>query len=175
MNGSFSRMLSILAAVAICFASFSIANAQDDQMQQIKLTDAHVKGYIGASKQLAKITKKIEEGGDKPNPKLLSQLDAIAKKHGFKSYNELDIVIANISFVLSGFDDKGKFTDPSIVLKDELAQVKGDRSIKSKEKKKMIAEITEAMKATKPLKHKSNVALVKKHLEKLDAVLQPKQ
>lgn len=172
MNGTFKWILGLAAAAMMCFAPLAIAQAQEDQFVQVKLTDQQIKGYLAASKKLAAISEKIEAGGDKPDPKLLDELEAVAKANGFKSYDELDTVISNISFVLSGFDDKGNFTDPHDALKAELEQVKGDTSMKADEKAKMVKEIEEAMKTTPPLKYKENVALVKSHLKELDEILQ---
>lgn len=173
MNVSLKWLAGIMAAVALCFAAAGTASAQDEQIKQIELTEAQVKGYISAGKALAEVSEKIEAGGDKPDPKLLEKLEDIAKANGFKSYEELDLVISNVSLVLSGMDDKGNFTEPSELLKDELVQVKGDKSIKAKEKKEYIEEIEAAIKSTPKVEFKSNVALVKKHLKALDA-LRPK-
>jgi len=175
MKASINWMLGIAAALAMCFATLNIANAQDVQLQQIKLTETQIKGYLAASKPLAEVAEKIEAAGDKSDPKLLAQLEDIAKQHGFKSYDELDLVISNISFVLSGFDDKGGFTDPHAALKDELEQVKADKGMKADEKANAIAEIEEAIKTTPPLTHQENVTLVKKYLKELDDILQGQQ
>lgn len=172
MNGTINWILGLVAATMMCFAPIGAAQAQEDQFVQVKLTDQQVKGYLAASKKLAAISEKIEAGGDKPDPKLLDDLESVAKANGFKSYEELDTVISNISFVLSGFDDKGEFTDPHDALKSELEQVKGDTSMKADEKAKMVKEIEEAMKTTPPLQYKENVAVVKKHLKQLDEILQ---
>jgi recombination DNA repair RAD52 pathway protein len=173
MNVALNRLVGILAAIVLCFTATGIANAQDEQIKQIKLTEAQVKGYISAGKALAEVSEKIEAGGDKPDPKLLAQLEDIAKSNGFKSYEELDLVVSNVSLILSGMDDKGNFTEPSEVLKDELEQVKGDKTIKAKEKKEYTEEIEAAIKSTPKVQFMSNVALVKKYLKQLDA-LQPK-
>ena len=172
MNAAFNWMIGVIALVAVGLVPLAGARAQDEQLQQIKLTDAQVKGYLAASKRLGEVSEKLEAAGEKPDPKLLEELEAIAKANGFKSYDELDVVIANISFVLSGFDDKGEFSDPHEALKAELEQIKGDSSIKADEKAKMVEEIEEALKSTPPLQYKENIAVVKKHLKALDAVLQ---
>jgi hypothetical protein len=175
MKASLNLMFSLAATLALCFAPLSNASAQDVQLEQVKLTEAQVKGYLAASKPLAEIAEKLEAAGDNPDPKLTAELENIAKQNGFQSYDELDLVISNISFVLSGFDDKGEFTDPHIALKEELEQIKGDKSMKANEKSQAIAEIEEAIKATPPLQHKENVALIKKYLPQLDEVLQGQQ
>jgi hypothetical protein len=173
MNAVFNRLVGILAAAVLCFTVTGMANAQDEQIKQIKLTEAQVTGYLGAGKKLSEISQKIEQGGDNPDPKLLEQLETVAKANGFKSYEELDLVVSNISLILSGMDEKGNFTEPSEILKDELEQVKADQSIKGDEKKQYIEEIEAAIASTPKVQYESNVELVKKYLKQLDA-LQPK-
>ncbi|MCB1511011.1 MAG: hypothetical protein KDJ36_08910 [Hyphomicrobiaceae bacterium] len=174
MKDALNWIAGVATALAIAFASIAVAQAQSEEgsFEQIKLTEAQVKGYLAASKKLAAVSEKIEAAGDKPDPKLLAQLETIAKANGFKNYDELDNVISNISFVLSGFDDKGNFTDPHAALKSELEQVKADKSVKGEEKKKMIAEIEQSLKTTPELKFKENIEVVKKYLKDLDDVLQ---
>lgn len=181
MNAAFKSVLGVIAAAALCFAPFCFAQAKqakDESFKQIELTDAHVKGYIAASKELAKLAartqkaakgKKAKGSGDKPNPKLTAQVEAIAKKHGFASSEELDAVMANVSYMLRGFNSKGKFTEPSEALKAELKEIKAEKGIKAKEKAKMIEEIEDLLKGTPALEFKSNIAVVQKHLKELDA------
>jgi len=172
MNGAFKTVLGVVAALALSFSLLTTAHAQEEQFQQIKLTDAHMKGYIAANNDLSELAKKIEAAGDKPDPKLMDQLEALAKKYGFASYEELDTVIANVSYMLSGFDDKGNFTDPSAALATELEQAKADTSIKKEDKDKMIQEIEEALKATPKLKYTENIEVVKKYVGELDKLAQ---
>lgn len=172
MKEALNWVLGAAAAVVMSFALLAPAQSQESSFDQVKLTEAQVKGYLAASKKLAAVSEKIEAAGDKPDAKLLAELEGIAKANGFKDYDELDNVISNISFVLSGFDDKGQFTDPHAALKSELEQVKADTSVKGEEKKKMIAEIEEAIKTTPELKYKENIEIVKKYLKELDDLLQ---
>ncbi len=84
-----------------------------------------------------------------PTPALQTELDGIAKKHGFASFSELDDVAANISIVMAGLDAQtGEFTDPVDALKKELADVTADASIPERTRKQLIKELTEAIKTT---------------------------
>ena len=57
---------------------------------------------------------KLQEAGDTIAPALQTELDDIAKKHGFATFAELDDVAANISIVMAGLDSKlGEFTERS--------------------------------------------------------------
>ncbi len=174
MKNAYFGMLSFLALVVV--ASFgiqpAIAQTADDELQQIQLTEAYMTGYLSAAKRLGEIAEKIEASDNQADDKIRKELEELAKKNGFKSYEELELVIANISFILSGFDDKGKFTEPQLALKQELEEVKADKSLKPDAKEEMIAEITEALKSTPKMKYADNVQVVEKYLKELDQILQ---
>ncbi|MCB1521338.1 MAG: hypothetical protein KDJ37_12285 [Hyphomicrobiaceae bacterium] len=140
---------------------------------QIKLTEAQVKGFISAQKDLAAIAGKLQDAGDKPDPALEKELESIATKHGFKSFQELDDVAANVSIVMAGLDPQtGEFTDPQTALKKELADIKADESIPAEEKKQLVEELNEAIATTPPLEHNENIEVVKKHRAEIEAALQ---
>jgi hypothetical protein len=149
------------------------ASAQEYEFKQMKLSDKQVLGFIAAQKDLAAISDKLQAAGDKPDPKLQAELEAIAKKHGFASFEQLDDVAANISMVMAGLDPQtGAYTDPVEAIKKELEEVQADASIPEKDKNQMISEMQEALKTTPPLQHKENIELVKKHYKAIEKALQ---
>lgn len=151
-----------------------VADAQE--LKQIKLSDKQIEGYIAAQQEMNKITPPEAPAGkpdDKADAKIEAQFEAVAKKHGFASFAEMDDVAANISLVYSGIDpESGAFTDPISIIKKEITDIEGDAAIPAEDKKQMIAELNEAMKSTPPLKFPENVELVKKYRTRLDAVMQ---
>ena len=76
---------------------------QEAPLKQIALTEAQVASVLAATKEMDPVTEKIPDDG-KPDPKLTAQLDGIAKKNGFASYDDYNIVVDNINLVLGGFD-----------------------------------------------------------------------
>lgn len=169
------RPRALLALLALAFAALTAivppAAAQDQGSDhvQVKLTDAMVKGYVDAQKDLAAIAPKIKAAGDKPNAALDGELEGIAKKHGFQSFEELDDVAYTINLVMDGYDaNTGNFNEPKEQLAKDLASVKADKSIPAAEKKEMIADLEDAVQNTPPLQHKENIALVKKHREAIE-------
>ena len=175
------RVLHRLGGLAMSLAlSFVLASsaaiAQDtvaaEPIKQIKLTEEQVTSYISAQPDLAGISGKQQEAGDKPDPALQSELDGIAKKHGFANFSELDDVAANISIVMAGLDAQGVFTEPVDALKKELEDVKADASLPDEDKQRLVNELTEAIKTTPPLEHKENVDLVKAHRAEIEKALQ---
>lgn len=163
-----------LALTALAFA-LSPAAAQNQnnapqEIKQIKLSEKQVQSFIAAQGDLDAVTAKIK--GEKPDPKLVAELEAAAKKHGFANLQELDDVAANISMVMSGLDPKTKeFSQPPEAIKKEIAAVTADKSIPENEKKQIISELNMALKYAKPVQFQENVELVKKYYEKIEAAV----
>ncbi len=169
-------MQNVLRAAAVVFATLAFATApaaaqgNPPELVQIKLTEKQVQSFIAAQDDLNAVTAKIK--GEKPDPKLVAELEAAAKKHGFAGLEELDSVAANISLVMSGFDPKTKeFSQPPEALKKEIAAVTADKSIPEKEKKEILNELNAALKFTKPVQFPENVELIKKYYDKIDGAM----
>jgi hypothetical protein len=170
-------MMSIAPVGGAAFAQGAPA-AQEPagDFQQIKLTEAQVKGFVNAQKEIngiQGIAEKLQATQDKPDPALQKQLEDIAKKNGFKDFAELDDVAANVSIVLTGLDPQtGEYTDPVELIKKEMEEVKADKTIPEKDKKQTLDEMADALKNTPPLKYKENVALVKKYQKDIEKALE---
>jgi len=148
-------------------------DATEEPLKQIKLTETQVKSFIAAQPDLAAISGKLQEAGNKPNATLQAELDGIAKKHGFADFSELDDVAANISIVMAGLDtETGAFIEPVEALKKELEDVKADESIPADDKKQLVEELGEAIRMTPPLQHKENIDLIKAHREEIERALE---
>lgn len=166
-----ARSLTIFA-FGLAFA-LSPAAAQDNEFKQIKLTDKQIQGFIAAQKDLNDIADKLQDSSEQPDPKLQSELESIAKKHGFTNFEELDDVAANVSMVMAGIDpETGDYTDPVESIKKEIQEIKADSSIPDKEKKQMLEEMEEALKTTPALQYPQNVEVVKKYRAEIDKALQ---
>jgi hypothetical protein len=148
------------------------AGATDD-VKQIKLTEQQVQHFIAAQPDLAAIASKIQSAGDTPDPALQAVLEAIATKHGFGNFAELDDVAANISLVMAGFDPStGEFVDLVEALNKQRDDVEKDSSIPDKDKKQLLDELSEAISTTPKLQFKENVDIVKAHKAEIEKALQ---
>jgi len=132
------------------------------------LTEKQVEGVLAAAKEMDPITEKIPEDA-KPDPKITTQLDGIAKKNGFAGYDEYNDVVDNISLVLGGFDPATKkYVGPETVIKAQIAQVQADKKMPAKDKKEALAELNDALKSPPPaVENKGNIDLVTKYYDKL--------
>ena len=137
-------------------------------VKQIALTDKQIESALAATKEMDPVTAKIPQDA-KPDPKITAQLEAIAKKSGFASFEDYNNVVDNISLVLGGFDPATKkYVGSEAVLKAQLAQVQADKKMSAKDKKDAVAEINEAMKYPAPtIENKGNIDLVTKYYDKL--------
>jgi hypothetical protein len=146
------------------------APAQDQAppIKQIALTDKQVDGALAAAKEMDPITAKLSQDA-KPDPKIVAQLEGIAKKNGFASYDEYNNVVDNISLVLGGFDPQTKkYVGPEAVLKAQIAQVQADKKMSAKDKKDALADLNDALKSPPPaVENKGNIDLVTKSYDKL--------
>ena len=149
-------------------------SAAEEQFKQVELSDKMIQGFISAQKDMADLAQKNgAQQSDKPDPKIQSELEAIAKKHGFLSFVEFDDVAFNISMVMGGLDPQsGQFTDPITAIKKEIEEITADKTIPEKDKKQMLDELAEALKNTPPLKFPANVEVVKKFRAEIEKVLQ---
>ena len=175
------RFLAVPAALMFAFlltAFFgplglaSSASAQDGAaFQQVKLTDAQVKGYLKIADKLPDVFERLDKAEGSPDKKLQEEIKSLGRTGGFKSLEELENVVATISFVMSGMDEEGNFQEPSELLQAELKEIEADTELKAQEKKEMIASIKESIEGTPKLEHPSNVDVIKANLEALSALV----
>jgi hypothetical protein len=166
-------MLKIFRAAALALTAFAIAvapAAAQDGPKEIKLTEKQVQSYIAAQGDINAVTSQIK--GDKPDPKLLGQLEAAAKKHGFANLDELDAVSVSINLIFAGIDPKTKtFIQPAEQIKREIAEIQADKSIPENERKQALQELNSALKSVKPVQYPENIELVKKYYDKIEATM----
>ena len=179
----------LAAAIAIAFAGDALAQANQappnqtatapqqqstvKPVKQMALTDKQIEGVLAAQKDME------EKLPDNPTPdKIIAQLDGVARKNGFASYDEYTNVVGNISIVLAGFDPATKkYVGSDAVIKAQIAQVKADKDMSPSEKKEALADLNEALKApVPPIENKGNIDLVAKYYDKLaDALADDQQ
>lgn len=166
----FSKAVAAAGAALAIMLSGTVASAQE--IKQLQLTDKQIDSFIAAQKDFAPLASKLLEGGEKPDESLTSELEAVAKKHGFQSFAEYEDVGANISIVLEGLDRKsGVYTDPVDKMKNELKDIEADNSIPEEDKKLAIDDLKQEIAAAQPLQFKENIEVVKKHREAIEKLI----
>jgi hypothetical protein len=163
--------LGALFSALLALALFDPGGATAQELNQIKLTEKHIQGFMAASKDIAK----LYDGGnaDQPDPKVEAQAGAVAKKNGFASLAEYEDASMNIAMIMSGIDPQTKkFTEPPEQIKREIAALKADKSVPEAEKKEDLAQLEATLKNAKPIRFKENIALVLKYFDKLAPLMQ---
>src|SRR5262249_12333519 len=100
------------ASLAVVFSMFLAAAllhpgaTAAQEIKQIKLTEKHIQGFVGAAKDMAQLY--AGTNPDQPNPKVEAQAAAVAKKNGFASLDEYDNASMNISMIMAGIDPPNK-------------------------------------------------------------------
>ena len=175
----------LAASMAIVFGDSALAQTKQQQMapaqaappqetaiKQIALTEKQVQGALAAGPEIDAITEKLPENA-KPDPKINAQLEGVAKKNGFASYDEYNNVVDNISLVMAGFDPATKkYVGADAVIKAQVAEVQADKKMSAKDKKEALADLNEALKSpAQPIENKGNIDLVTKYYDKLAAAM----
>ena len=144
------------------------APPQPPGLKQMALTEKQIEGVLAAAKDMDAITAKLSENA-KPDPKIIAQLEDLAKKNGFASYDGYSNVVDNISLVLAGFDPTTKkYVGTETVIKAQITQVQADKKMSAKDKKEALADLNEALKSpAPPIENKGNIDLVTKYYDKL--------
>jgi hypothetical protein len=145
---------------------------QQPTLKQAALTDKQIESVLDAQKDMDAVTAKLPENAA-PDQKVMAQLDAVAKKHGFASYDDYNNVVDNISLVLGGFDPATKkYVGPEAVIKAQIAQVQADKKMAAKDKKEALDDLNQALKSPGPaVENKGNIDLVGKYYDKLVAAM----
>ena len=165
--------LGVLFSALLALALFDSGAIAAQEVNQIKLTEKHIQGFMAASKDMAKLYDGAN--ADQPDPKVEAQAAAVAKKNGFASLAEYEDASMNIAMIMSGIDPQTKkFTEPPEQIKKEIAALKADKSVPEAEKKEGLglAQLEAALKNAKPIQFKENIALVLKYFDKLAPIMQ---
>lgn len=172
----FGLAILIGLAAAMLLASPRSAAAQSalrPVIKQIALSDKMILSFINAQKEMSAVLGRIEGAtAEQLPPELQAELEAVAKRHGFRDFDEYDVVVDNISLVMAGIDATTRvFAEPSVAIRKEIAAVTADQSIPEQEKKQLLEELQESLKAVQPIEFPANIELVRKHYDRIDQAL----
>ena len=151
------------------------ATPPEENVKQIALTEAQIGNFIAAQKDINVIVAAAPQG-DQPDPKIMEQLDAAAKKYQFANYAEFDAVEENIGLVMSGIDpDTKKYVGPDAVIKKEITVIDSEK-LPDSDKKEQVDELqSELNSPADPIQFPGNIDLVLKNFDKLNAAMAPPQ
>lgn len=162
-------LLAALLVAALALMGPGAGNAQETK--QIRLTEKHVQDFMSTSVEMTKLFSGAN--GDKPDPAVDAEAEALVKKNGFASLAEFDDVSMNISMIMAGIDPQTKrFTEPPEQIRQQIAALKADKSIAEAQRKDELAQLEAALKSAKPITFKENVSVVVKYYDQLAELMQ---
>jgi hypothetical protein len=150
------------------------APAAPPALKQIALSDKQIQGVLDSGKEMDPLAAKLpQDPSAKPDPKVLAQLDTVAKKYGFAGFDEYNLVTDNISLVMGGFDPQTKkYVGPEAAIKAQIATIQADKKMPPKDKKAALADLNQALKSpSPPVENKGNIDLVTRYYDKLNEAM----
>jgi hypothetical protein len=171
--------MALVATVSLSALSQNVAaeetTSPDESVKQIALTETQIESFIAAEKEMAPIIAKAPQG-DQPDPKIMEQLEAVAKKYKFANYAEFDDVDENIGLVMSGIDpDTKKYVGPDAVIKKDIALIDSENLSANDKKRQLDEEQSKLKSLPEPVKFPANIDLVMKNYGKINAAMPPVQ
>ncbi len=164
------RTLALALAVVLLVG---IGASAQERVKQIKLTDKQLEAIIAAQgdKDFAASVQKLQ-GKPATDAAMVAELDAAARKHGFKDYGEYVDVFNTIGVVMNRIDPQTKsMIDTQAEIKKEIAEVAADKSIADEDKKLLLQDLDQSLKSLQPIEHPGNIDLVLKYYDKLKDAL----
>ena len=147
------------------------AEAADESgtLTQIELTDDEVSRYVGSLDDMQKAMGDVAADAADPDAKTMAKLEALARKHGFRSFDEFNDVAGNISLVVDGIDPDSKtYVGQEKLIQKAIDELKADTKLPDADKATAAKDLDAQLKAIAPLKYKTNIDLVLKHYDQIN-------
>ena len=161
----------IFAAFVLTFLSPSINAWAQAPTTEFQLTEKSVESFIAAQKEMASLAERVHRS-DVPSSKYKLDREAVSKKYGFKDFGEYEAVANTISMLIPSMDPQTKeYADPQSAIKKEIEDVRADKTMPNREKKRLLAELNEALKSAPSVQFPANVDLLKKFYDKIDVTI----
>ena len=139
-----------------------------DRLQQIALTEAQIKGYVEAMPDMQAAIGDAPADASEPDAKTMAKLDDIARKHGFRNFDDYNTVAGNISLVLDGVDPQSKtYVGPDKLIENAIAGVKADKQMTEPERQAALADLDSQRTASPAVKFPGNIELVVRNYDAL--------
>jgi hypothetical protein len=144
---------------------------EEEEVDEIALTTKHIDSFIATQKEIFPITSKLQSDAA-PSQQMMAQLENIAKKNGFKDFNEFGDVGANIGMIYGGIDPQSRKYDPQAMIQKEIAAVNADTKIPAAQKRQIVDDLKQAASSIPKLKYPGNADLVVQNYDRLKPVME---
>jgi len=175
-------MRAFLAAFALTLGLIAVAASAEDKragaaagspygdLQQVELNQDQIANYIDALGDMSAAMGDAPADAAEPDDKTMTKLEGIAKKHGFKDFDDYNNVAGNIALVLDGVDPDSKaYVGSEKMIERAIAELKSDKQMSQADRRSALADLEARRKSATQVKYKANIDLVLKNYDKLSA------
>lgn len=150
-----ARMLVCAGLVTFGVLTHPAPAGAEDPIRQIALSETLVGRFVAALPEMNAAAITSPQSANASDAKLRAAAEAIAKKHGFQSFQHFSDVSSSIALVLIGIDPATKrFTEPKVTIERQIAELT-----------KTLAELKESLEAAQRTTDRRNVEVVQKYHE----------
>ncbi len=164
------RVLAAVLSLVLCVASARADGAREAfaELTQIALSPDQVAHYLAAMPEMRTAIGGAPADAPEPDADMMARLDKLARKYGFRDFDEYNTVAGNIALALEGVDPLSKtYIGADKVIAQSIESVKTDKQMKEADRAAAIAELQAQLKAIPAVQFKGNIDLVVKNYVKL--------
>lgn len=139
-------------------------------LEQAPLTADQVQHYIDAMPDMQAAMGDLPADADEPDAATMAKLGDIARKHGFRDFDDYNTVAGNIALALDGVDPDAKtYVGAKALIERSIAEVSADKQMNAADKKAALADLQMQLQTEPAIKYQGNIDLVLKNYDKLTA------
>jgi hypothetical protein len=168
--GGLGLVFGLLGAPALADEPAPTANSVYRTLEQAPLTAEQVQHYIAAMPDMQAAMGDLPADAAEPDAATMVKLGDIARKHGFRDFDDYNTVAGNIALALDGVDPDSKtYVGAKALIEKSIAEVSADKQMNAADKKAALADLQMQLQTEPTLKYQGNVDLVLKNYDKLTA------
>ena len=137
-------------------------------LEQVSLSEPQVTNYIDSQAEMQAAMGDAPTDAAEPDARTMAKLEGIARKHGFRDFNEYNTVAGNITMVLDGIDpDTKTYVGADKLIQRSIDDVNADKQMTADEKHAALGDLQTQLKSVTPIENKGNIDRVVKNYDKL--------
>ena len=148
----------------------SAADSLYRTLEQAPLTADQVQHYIDSTPEMQAATGNLPADAAEPDAATMVKLGDIARRYGFKAFDDYNNVAGNIELTLDGVDPDSKtYIGAKAMIEKSIAEAKADKQMSAADRQAALTELQIQWKTAPTLKYRANIDLVLKAYDKLTA------
>ena len=139
-------------------------------LQQAPLTADQVQHYIDSMPDMQAAIGDQPADAAEPDDATMARLGDIARKHGFRDFDQYNSVAGNIALALDNIDPDAKtYVGAKTLIERSIAEVNADKQMSEADRKAALADLQRQANTEPAIKYPGNIDLVLKFYDKLTA------